>query len=255
MAWSGYNVIMEKRAAGATRAIGGILPIVVASLLVLVRGSLKPADLVLVLVLVVVGVAAFGDRVAAILAAVSAAASFDFFLTKPYGSLRVSSAQDIETTIMLLVIGLAVGQIAIVGRTRRSEGQRAREELARFELVARSMADEPNSVTLVDLIEREIASTMSLASCHFTLVRPELPELRSDGRVETSTHTFADGEFALPEDGAALAVVGHGQVVGWLELIPESMTGISLDSRKVAVALSQQLGAVLAQTRSESPHG
>lgn len=252
---SRYNVIMEPRAAGATRAIGGILPIAVASLLVLARGSLKPADLVLVLVLVVVGVAAFGDRVAAILAAVSAAASFDFFLTKPYGSLRVSSAQDIETTLILLVIGLAVGQIAIVGRTRRSEGQRAREELARFELVARSIADEPNSVTLVDLIEREIASTMSLATCHFTLVRPQLPELRNDGSVETSTHTFADGEFALPEHGVALAVVGLGQVVGWLELIPESTTGISLDSRKVAVALSQQLGAVLAQTRSEFPHG
>ena len=54
---SGYNDFMEQRASGATRAIGGILPILVASLLVLVRGSLKPADLVLVLVLVVVGVA------------------------------------------------------------------------------------------------------------------------------------------------------------------------------------------------------
>ena len=216
---------------------------------------MNPADLVLIMVLVVVGVAASGDRVAAILAAASSAASFDFFLTKPYGSLRVSSAQDIETTIILLVIGLAVGQIAIVGRTRRSEGQRAKDELARFELVAQHIADEPNALTLVELVEREIATTMSLAACHFTLVRPELPELRSDGRVESSTHTFADGEFALPEHGAALAVVGQGQVVGWLELIPASTTGVTLDSRKVAVALSQQLGAVLAHTRSEFPNG
>ena len=246
---------MDQRASRPAQAIGGILPIVVASLLVLVRSSLNPADLVLIMVLGVVGVAASGDRIAAILAAASSAASFDFFLTKPYGSLRVSSTQDIVTTIILLVIGLAVGQIAIVGRARRSEGQRAKDELARFELVAQQIAHEPNTTILVELIEREIATTMSLATCHFTLARPDLPELRSDGRIESSTHTFADGEFALPEDGAALAVVGHGQAVGWLELIPESKTGVSLDSRKVAVALSQQLGAVLAQTRSELPHG
>lgn len=117
---------METRASRPARAIGGILPILVASLLVLVRGSLSPADLVLIMVLVVVGVAASGDRLAAILAAATAAASFDFFLTKPYGSLRVSSAQDIETTIILLVIGLAVGLAWPTGepRTRRALGPR-----------------------------------------------------------------------------------------------------------------------------------
>ncbi len=246
---------MDKQASRPAQAIGGILPIVVGSLLVLVRSSLNPADLVLIMVLVVVGVAASGDRIAAILASATAAASFDFFLTKPYGSLRVSSAQDIETTIILLVIGLAVGQIAIVGRVRRSEGLRAREELKRFELVAQRIAEEPNALPLVDLIEREIATTMALKTCHFTLVRPGLPELRADGSIETSTHTFVGGEFALPGQGVALAVAGHGETVGWLELIPDSTTGVSLASRKVAVALSQQLGAVLTQPRSESPHG
>lgn len=250
-----YNGGMNTRTSRPARALGAILPIGIACLLVLVRESLNSADLVLILVLVVVGVAAAGDRVAAIVVAASAAASFDFFLTRPFGSLRVSSAQDIETTIMLLVIGLAVGQIALVGRERRTEGKRAREELARMELVAERVAAEPRALTLVEVVEREIEKTMSLATCRFSLARPELPELRADGRVDTPTHTFAGGEFALPEQGVALAVVGHGEVLGWLRLVPGSTVGVGLESRKVAVALSQQLGAALAQPRSESAHG
>ena len=94
-----------------------ILPIALACLLVAVRGVLDRSDLALLMVLAIVAVATSGDRVAAAIAAVSAAASFDFFLfTRPYGSRRVDSAPDIETTLILLGIGLAVGQISIVGR-------------------------------------------------------------------------------------------------------------------------------------------
>ena len=60
----------------------------------------------------VVGVT--GSRPA--LAALVAAASFDFFLTRPYGSFRISRQADITTEILFVVVGLIVGELAARGR-------------------------------------------------------------------------------------------------------------------------------------------
>ena len=42
----------------------------------------------------------------------SAALSFNFFHTVPYLTLEIDSADDVETTLLLLAVGLAVGQLA-----------------------------------------------------------------------------------------------------------------------------------------------
>src|SRR3954471_7536138 len=118
------------------RVAGALLPILVAALLVPFREQLAGATMVLVFVVIVVGVATTGDRIAAAIAAVVAAMSFDFFLTKPYTSMRITSAEDLETAVMLLIIGLLVGQLGSWGTRRRAEANRAREELHRMELVA-----------------------------------------------------------------------------------------------------------------------
>ncbi len=57
-----------------------VAPLIVALLLVPVRTSFPSTDAALVLVAVVVAVAAQGDRVADLVAAVSATVCFDFFL-------------------------------------------------------------------------------------------------------------------------------------------------------------------------------
>ena len=70
------------------------------------------ANVALVLVLVVVLAAVGGGRTAGAVAAVSAALSFNFFHTVPYLTLEIDSADDVETTLLLLAVGLAVGQLA-----------------------------------------------------------------------------------------------------------------------------------------------
>jgi hypothetical protein len=250
-----YTGGMHARTSYPARIAGGIAPILVAAALVSVRGMLDGADLVLLLVLVVVAIAIAGDRVAALIAAVTAAVSFDFFLTQPYGSLRITSASDITTTLILLFIGLAVGQIAIVGQERRREATRALEELERLEIVAARIATDASILPLVDLVERQIVDLMALESCRFGLQRPPLPELHPDGTIEVSTHVLVDRDFALPPEGVALAVVGDGEVVGWLRLTPGPRVGVSVDTRRVAIALSQQLGAALARPGIEWANG
>jgi hypothetical protein len=56
---------------------------------------------------------------AAVLAAVSAAAWFDFFLTQPYERFSITHRTDIETTVLLLVVGVAVTELAVRARRQR----------------------------------------------------------------------------------------------------------------------------------------
>jgi len=237
------------------RVAGALLPILVAALLVPFRESLQGATLVLVLVVVVVGVATTGDRVAAAIAAVVAAASFDFFLTRPYTSLRITSAEDLETALMLLVIGLLVGQLGSWGSTRRAEAVRARDELRRMELVADRIAKDPGTLGLLGMVESEISDMLALDTCRFSLSRPDAPELRADGSVDASLHALVDGEFALPSEGVAIRVENGGASLGWLHLVPAAHVGVPLETRKVAIALSQQLGSALARPGTASARG
>jgi hypothetical protein len=237
------------------RIAGTLLPILVAALLVPFRTSLEPSTLVLVLVVVVVGVATTGDRVAAAIAAIVAAASFDFFLTRPYLSLRITSAEEIETTVMLLVIGLLVGQLAISGRRRGGEAARVRDELHRLEVVADTIAADPGSAEVVGVVETQIAEMLELASCRFSRARPPVAELRSDGSVDSPTRTLVDGEFGLPADGVGVLVEHGGLTLGWLRLVPGRHVGVPLEERKVVIALAQQLGAALARSSHDGPRG
>ena len=52
--------------------------------------------------IVVVAVAALGGRMAGIVTALAAVASFDFFHTRPYLSMAIDSREDVETTVLLL---------------------------------------------------------------------------------------------------------------------------------------------------------
>jgi K+-sensing histidine kinase KdpD len=73
----------------------------------------------LLLVVVVVAVAATGNRLAGALAAVWAAIWFDFFFTLPYYRFTIRGSADVTTAVVLLATGLAVSQLA--ARARRLE--------------------------------------------------------------------------------------------------------------------------------------
>lgn len=91
------------------------VPLGVAATLIPFRGSFPNTEAALVMLLVVVAVAANGYRLAGILAAASAAVWFDFFLTRPYERFTITRRADIETTILLLVIAVAVTELAVWG--------------------------------------------------------------------------------------------------------------------------------------------
>ncbi len=84
--------------------------------------------------------ASIGTRITALIAAVSAALCYDVGFTQPYGSLAISHPQDIETTALLLVGGLIVGQLSARNRSNRGLAVRQSDDLAHIQAIAELMA-------------------------------------------------------------------------------------------------------------------
>jgi hypothetical protein len=239
---------LDDRLVAAGLGVAAVGPIIVASLLVLVRDHMASANAALVFVIVVVLAAALGGRWAAITAAAVSAISFDFFLTRPYGSLKIDDGDDIIATILLLAVGLIVGEVVVWAHRGYRRSQRGQDEIARLHRVAEQVAAGGTSAEVLTSVCAELSQLLSLRTCE--LERPPygaaLPRLERDGSIEAPRRRFVRGEFALPADGVELPVLGRGRELGRLVLVPEPDVGVSIEERVVAIALSDQLGAVLA---------
>src|SRR5262245_12506281 len=101
--------------------IGVASAIAIAGLLVPIRDWMGASNVALVLVIVVVAAAILGGRMAGALTSVAAALSFDYFHTQPYYNLRISDREDVIAAVLLLVVGLAVGELAALRAGSRRE--------------------------------------------------------------------------------------------------------------------------------------
>jgi Domain of unknown function (DUF4118) len=230
-------------------AIGGAAPIVVAAALVALRDHLLNANVALVLVLVVVLAAVGGGRIAGAAAAVSAALSFNFFHTVPYLTLEIDSADDVETTLLLLAVGLAVGQLASYRRHPKRVGESPSDEIRRIHRVAAfGEARRHTSADMIMAAQLELTELLELRSCQFEafpFTHP-LPRLERSGVISVMEYHGPDHGFAFPAGGVELPVLGRGNVLGRFVLIPEPSTSVTLEQRVVAVAIADQVGAALA---------
>jgi hypothetical protein len=234
--------------------VGGLLPILVAGALVAVRGEIVNANVALILVLVVVLAAVTGGWRAGAIAAVVSALSFDFFHTRPYLRLTIDSADDVETTVLLLIVGVAVGFLASRARVARSAAASGRAEIRRIHRIAELAAQGAQSAEMLRAAQEELAAVLELQDCRFEAspFAAPLARVERNGAVTgTKERYFARGELELPREGAELPVLARGQPIGRFVLVPTPGAGVSLEQRVVAVAIADQVGAVLASPHAE----
>jgi len=105
-------------------AAAALAPLACCAGLAAFREGVTAAAGALVLVLIVVAAAATGNRLAGIVAALSSGAWFDFFLTEPRGRFTISDPNDIEVIVLLVLVGLAVTEIALWGRRQQASASR-----------------------------------------------------------------------------------------------------------------------------------
>ena len=229
-------------------AFGALAPIVVSLILVPFRRELDNANLALILVLVVVLAAILGGRGAGALAALMATLSFDFFLTRPYLSMDIETRDDIETVLILLGVGLLVGEVASRGRRSQQARERAAEAISRVHRVADEVAQGAAVDDIVVSVTQELRALLSLHDCWLEF-RPYvyvMPSLERGGTINQAEHRFFDGGIALSEDGTELPVLEQGEQVARLVLIGNPEVAVTIEERVVAVALADQLGTALA---------
>ncbi|MDQ6797117.1 MAG: PAS domain-containing sensor histidine kinase [Actinomycetota bacterium] len=235
-------------------ALGGLGALLAAMAMVGVRGEVSNANVALVLVVFVLLGALVGGRLAGTFSAAVAAISFDFFHTQPYNSLKIASSDDLQTTLILLAIGIVVGEIGAWARRGREAMKQDRTEIWRIHRVAEAVArgDSVDDVTLS--VAAEISAALTLSDCRFEPSRSggSRASLQRDGRVVGAGHAYGRGGVELPPEGVELTVLGRGRQFGHLVLMPAPGVVLSLERRMIAVALADQLGQALS---SEAPSG
>jgi K+-sensing histidine kinase KdpD len=220
---------------------GFAAPLALTAILVPFRGSFANTDAALALILIVVAVAAAGNRPGGYVAAVSAAVWFDFFLTRPYERFTINRAADVETTVLVLLIGIAVTEIAVWGRRQHADAGRRAGYLDGINDAARAAAAGESAAALIDRLTGSLTLLLGLRSCEFQygvagIGRPA--RLDRDGSVQGGSWVSGTGVELLAESA--------GRLQGRFLMQPGPGEIPSREQLLVAVALADQAGAALA---------
>jgi K+-sensing histidine kinase KdpD len=228
----------------ATGALGAML---LAFMLVPLRDHLPNTVFALALVIPVLIGAIIGGRIAGVVSAVVAALSFNFVYTKPYGSLRIASKDDVATFVMLAVVALITAELGLRARRGGLAAREARSELQRLYRVAELSARNSDIDDVISSARAEMIGLFALIECVYdpNPGAPEMPRLGQKGALEHA-RLVASGEFLLPTGGVEVPVKGRGRDFGRLVLYAGDATRAPLEKRLVAVAIADELGITLA---------
>ncbi len=247
---------MERDTSRLVAGLGAITVLVVAGVLVPLRDWLGPSNMALVLVLVVVGAAAFGGRLAGAVTSVVAALSFDFLYTQPYLTLRINEREDIITFVLLLVVGVAVGELAALRASSRRDAVLRARSAARLEAVTSLVASGADVDEIWPVVRDALVEQLDLVECRFEpspYGPPRLTELEHTGHIAGNELHWVPGGFELPTAGVELPVSQAGHRLGRIVLMPTHGTGTSIADRRAAVALADQLAVAASKAPTLHP--
>lgn len=233
----------------AALAAGLLGPPALAALLVPWRTSVPNTDAALVLVAVVVAVAANGHRGAGLLAAAGSAVWFDFFLTQPYERFTITRRTDVETTVLLLLVGALVTEIAARARHHHTHSLAESAYVDALHTTAELIASGRPAPAVIDQVSAYLTATLALRGCRYeeAVHLGRAPRLLPDGRLFWGDAFWDVDGLGLPGDAEIeLPVRANGRTVGRFLLAGRPGVAPSVEARRVAVVLADLLGSHLA---------
>jgi K+-sensing histidine kinase KdpD len=224
-----------------------VLPLGLAALLVPFRASFASPAAALLLVAAIVAVSALGERLAGYLAAVVATLSFDFLLTQPYERLEITHRADLETAICLFLVGMVVTEIVLQSKRFHRAAQEQSEFVGLIHGVSELVTSGASQSEVVDIVCDEVQALLHLRACRYEMGEPSRARMRIEhnGDVLLGGRVWGVHELGLPGAEVELPVHDRGLVVGRFVLTPTPAWPVSQQRRVVAVALSDQVGALL----------
>ena len=229
-----------------------VVPLLAALALLPIRSDVTSANVALVFVVCVLAAAIARGRAGAIAGALSSAFWFDFFFTRPYGSLAINRTDDIVTTGLLVVVGLVAGELVVRARRSAQVADAARRDVAKLRRISELAAGGEPAGALIQLVGQELVDLLGLRGSRWEVppYPSDLPVLRH-GRVLVASGAERGDDRLVhsPGNQVALPVWGEGRELGrFVLVVPHDATGVSFrpQDRQEALALADQLGAALA---------
>lgn len=229
---------------------GTVGTMVVAGSLSAVRAQVGQVVPALALVVVVVLAAAAGGRMAGAYTAVSAALSFNFWHTQPYMSLAIHNATDIGVTLLLLAVGLLVGELAAAREHQARASAEDHNMLALLELHTDLVAAGASLSEVWAVTRRALMAELRVASARFEpagTYQDRLPRIAPGEMLSNQRLSYVGHGFELPEEGAELPVTMNGEALGRIVLVPTPGWGASIKARRFAVTLAEQFAVAAAK--------
>ena len=252
---------------GATWAVGAFVASLLIGLLIEpFRGTIGLENVVILYLLVVVAAAAIGGRAAGMVAALSAALAYDYFLTTPYHTLVIDSLAQVITVVLLVVTGTVA---SIGGRVRRRSAAIAQAHADAVRLLHRvtetaaagGAVDRVAAEGLQRLLGARRVSILRRSPAGFTVtvdvgdIQPPLDlealtHLDREGRIPMGHQRVLDGVMVLPLEGVALDLVARQHPIGYLVVIPGHDVPADRTIRLAVAAMANEL-AIAATEQSQ----
>jgi K+-sensing histidine kinase KdpD len=248
-----YDSDVQSRWFGRSRVavpVAIAAPLIITAILVPFRTGFANADAALVLVAVVVAIAAVsGNRLAGYLAAASSALWFDYFLTRPYEQLDITRRFDVETTVLLLVVGVAVTELAVWGWRQQADSSRRAGFLRGIYAAAEAATAGVSSSDVVAQVAAQLTRLLELQACRFQRGVAGIKvagRLQHDGSVVVGKQAWPVDERGMPAGQVELLVASGGFLRGRFVMATVEGARPPLEHRLVAGALADQVAAALA---------
>lgn len=229
-----------------------------AAALIPLRADTDNANIALGLVIVVVAVATLGQRFATVIGAVSAAVWFDFFQTRPYYSFTINTHDDVVTAVLLLLVGVSIGELAIRTRRHHQAALTGSGDISRLHAIAELVAAGEKPDFAVVSVAGELRYLFGLKDCVFERapfdVLPRIARFERSGNVVLGGLNWGVGTMGLPGKNVELVVQGYGRVFGRYLLTPTPGRPVSFDRRIIAVALADQVAAAFIAESAMNDH-
>ena len=240
--------VLNERDPELAFALSGLSALVVAMLMVIVRGELRPEAIALVLAVTVAVAGRVGGREGGVAAALISAVAFNFFHTRPYLSLHIESRADVETVIILLAVGVIVGTVAAREHRYNVSTSEYDDELRSIHQVSVMVADGAEPLAVVGAATDALRTVLHLRACRyedapFAATYPSLNRHGSTGGG-LATYIATRTGLELPAEGVVLPVRSAGETVGRFVLSPTPGFGVSRHARLAAVVVADHVGTV-----------
>jgi hypothetical protein len=225
-----------------------VAPVAAAAILLPWRASWANANVAMLLVVVVVAVAALGNRIAGALAAISAAVWFDFFFTMPYERFTIRKSSDATVFVMLLIVGVAVSQLAAYARRLKIVAVTDAGYLAQIHETAALAQTARGADVVIDHVKSQLIGLLDLQDCRFEygVLLGHPMRLDQDGTVRPGAGRWLFKPSVLqPGEEIELRTFGNGRYYGRFMLKPKPDAKLPLQARLAAVTLADLAGQTL----------